>query len=271
MSLKFCSLASGSSGNSYLVFTEKTKILLDAGTTGKYIIGELEECGVRPGELDAIFLTHEHYDHVKSVSMIQKKSEGATVYASQGTLHAILRSSLPSGWIKDAEVVSAEDEGIKVGDIQVTPFNLSHDADEPLGYAFFRKGKRIAVVTDTGFISEEIFREIREADLLVLEANHEPNMLLAGSYPYNLKQRILSKHGHISNDDAANCLVRILMERDNPNPPTVAFAHLSNENNSPEMVRITIENILFESNFYEGKDYKMNILSREERSPLFIL
>lgn len=271
MALKFCSLASGSSGNSYLIFTEKTKVLLDAGLTGKYIIQGLGECGLQVEELDAIFLTHEHSDHVKSVSVIQKKSQGATVYASKGTIHAILGSRLPSAWAHEAKIISHGQGNIAVGDISVTPFRLSHDAREPLGYTFEHKGRRISVVTDTGFISEEIFREIKEADLLVLEANHEKNMLLYGPYPYNLKMRILGEEGHISNEDAANCLARVIYERENSRPPMVAFAHLSGENNTPEMVKLTVENILFDSGYIRGKDYEMNILSRDEISPIFHL
>ena len=261
MALRFCSLASGSSGNSYLLASDDTSILIDAGISGKNILEGLSAMGIEHSELSAILVTHEHVDHIKSLPTVYRKTGFTKIYTGEGTAKFIMDKDILGEEV--FEYVKPEDGAFMIGDIKVTPFNLSHDAEEPLGFTLENDGKRVSLVTDTGIITEEIFREIVDSDYIVMEANHEVNMMYVSSYPYPLIKRILGVKGHISNDDAADCMVRILRERKNPNPPTLAMAHLSNSNNTPDIVRITINNVLFENMFMEGRDYYFDILSRD--------
>ena len=148
---------------------------------------------------------------------------------------------------------------------------MSHDTAEPVAYTFERNGKKIAVVTDTGYISEEIFENIKDADILVLEANHERNILLMGPYPYTVKHRILGDKGHLSNEAAGQCLVQILDYLQGSKAPLVLLAHLSQENNTPQQALITIRNILEEAGYYVDKDVKMEVVARDSVSRLMAL
>ncbi|WP_425755869.1 MBL fold metallo-hydrolase [Ihubacter sp. rT4E-8] len=275
MSLKFSSFASGSSGNSYLVKSENTTLLVDVGITGKRIFAALAEKNIDPAGLDGILITHEHIDHVRSLRMIAKKATKARVYASGGTLDAV-GGSIASG----QEYVVRSGEPCDIGDIRVIPFDLSHDAAEPKGYTFISGGRRLTIVTDTGCISPEIEEHITAADLLVLEANHEVNILKMGSYPYNLKRRILGDRGHLSNETAGEILCGMLRARHQrasvegkanvlaSGVPKVVLAHLSRENNTPGQAYLTIRNILFEEDFYIDKDLTLAIADRDEAGPL---
>ena len=268
MALEFCSFASGSSGNCYLVKTENTNLLVDVGITGKRIIAGLDRQGLCCDDLDGILLTHEHTDHVQSIRMIARKAKGACVVGSEGTLNRV-RERVP----EDRSItICGETEALKIGDIQVVPFSLSHDAAEPVGYSFRSGGKQVTIVTDTGCVTEEIFGQIRRADLLVLEANHEVNILKMGPYPYPLKRRILGDEGHLSNDAAGYVLCRMLEERkgrDEEAVPKVLLGHLSRENNTPQQAFLTVRNILFENGFYVNRDLELGVIRRDEESPLF--
>lgn len=263
MALQFCSLASGSSGNCYLVKSEKTILLIDVGITGRRVLAGLEKLGITPEDIDGILITHEHIDHVRSLNMIGKKASSSEIYASYGTMEEI-RGKIPA----DRAVVIDCDEEFTIGDIAVKPFPLSHDAAEPTGYAFVHQGRQMAIVTDTGCVSEGIFRNIEGSDLLVLEANHEVNILKMGAYPYSLKRRILGDMGHLSNEAAGKCLCEILRIWNRKEPPKVVLAHLSKENNTPGQAYLTIRNILFEEDFYIDKDLNLDIIKRDEMSQL---
>ena len=261
MELGICSFASGSSGNCYLIKSENTNLILDAGLSAKRICEGLAACGTDPKEVGAILITHEHIDHVKGLQVFTKKAPVAKILMSVGTGCALARKSgLPA---PERMINVGGGETFLIGDIYVTAISLSHDADEPLGYTFEKNGRKIAVITDTGYITEEIYENIKDADLLVLEANHERNILLMGKYPYPLKHRILSDIGHLSNEAAALCLQRILREPAHKQELKVLLAHLSQENNTPHQALITIKNILEEGNFYEGSHYHMEVAPRD--------
>lgn len=268
MAFKFCSFASGSSGNCYLVKSNDTVLLIDVGIAGKRVFGGLEERGLCPEDVDGILVTHEHVDHVKSLKMVSKKAGRAKVYGSAGTLSAVMDKI--DG---DRARAVGTSERLQIGDITIMPFQLSHDAAEPMGYSLLCEGRQLTIVTDTGYISEEIFAHIAKADLLVLEANHEVNILKMGAYPYPLKRRILGDEGHLSNEAAGNCLCRMLKVRaDNAAEtaetlPMVVLAHLSKENNTPGQAYLTIRNILFEKDFYIDKDLKLDIAPRDAVGP----
>lgn len=255
MKLRFCSLASGSSGNSYLVWTDTTAVVVDAGISGKKIQNGLEETGTQE-ILTGLLLTHEHVDHVKSVSTLAKRLPQMKVHATQGTW-----DNMEHTVSEEQRNILCEGEILTIGDLEVRVFALSHDAAQPVGYAFRHEGKQIAIVTDTGCYSEEILREAEEADLLVLEANHDVDMLRIGKYPWFLKQRVLSDVGHLSNEAAGNCLVELLKRR--PKERLVCLAHLSRENNFPEMAYQTVKNILEDADYYIGNEVQLITLQRD--------
>ncbi len=281
--IKFCSCSSGSSGNSYVVATERAAILLDAGTTGKNMVAGLAKCGLTPADLDAIFLTHEHHDHIRGLGVIlreigKKKSQPydnshgselreIKVYGSGGTIAATEARLFPKSEFSQAAIINSPLDRIQIGDIWITAFRLSHDAAEPMGFRIDAYGKSLALVTDTGYVTDSIYRNILDVDFLVMEANHEKNILLMGRYPYDLKTRILGDYGHLSNEAAGESLARILGERNKP--LRIALAHLSRENNTPDMAKITVTNILFENDFMENRDYEMVVLERDSVGDVF--
>ncbi|MGF6376353.1 phosphoribosyl 1,2-cyclic phosphodiesterase [Clostridiales Family XIII bacterium PM5-7] len=263
MALHFCSFASGSSGNCYMVKSETTTILIDVGIAGKKVLAGLEEHQLDITDVDGVLITHEHIDHVRSLQMISKKATNAQVCATVGTLEKVMDK------VKGNSIWTVYyEEEFSIGDILIKPFRLSHDAAEPAGYSLIHDGKQVTIVTDTGCISPEIFAQIEQADLLVLEANHEVNILQMGAYPYPLKRRILGDHGHLSNETAAQCICRLLKSCDGKKTPSVILAHLSRENNTPKQAYLTIRNMLFEEDYYINKDVKLGIVYRDELSPL---
>lgn len=264
MALQFCSFASGSSGNCSLVKTDRTALLVDTGITGKRILGGLADMGVEPARLSGILITHEHVDHVRSLRMLSRKAENARVYASEGTLEEVGDKIRP----EKAEIVCSGEE-FQIGDILVRAFALSHDAAEPLGYSFIHEGRQVTIVTDTGIVSDEILSQAQQANLLVLEANHEVNILRMGAYPYALKRRILGDRGHLSNEAAGECLCRMLQCRDpQREAPHVLLAHLSRENNTPQQAYLTIRNVLFEQELYIDRDLTMDVMERDATGPV---
>ncbi len=154
-----------------------------------------------------------------------------------------------------------------VGDIEIKAFNVSHDAADPVGYSFYCMGKQISIVTDTGCIKDEVVEEIVEADILVIEANHDVDMLRIGRYPWYLKQRILGDSGHLSNESAGKALTRLLSRHSKER--RILLAHLSKENNFPEMAYQTVKNILEEQNYYIGTHTKLGTLIRDEISIVY--
>lgn len=260
MRLGFCSLASGSSGNCYLIKSDNTNLLLDAGISNKAIKAGLEALGISLRDIDGIFITHDHIDHIKGLKTLLKNTE-CPLYASHGTLEAIVKKISPLPYERLTEVSAGK--GFAVNDIQIRPFNLSHDTDEPITFTFVKEGAKACVVTDTGYVSEEIFENIKDADILALESNHERNILLYGSYPYSLKLRILSDLGHLSNEACAHVLKSILKEG---RKPKIFLAHLSKENNTPEQAMITVRNALEEEGFIVGRDLELKVLDRDKSS-----
>ena len=267
--LGFSTLASSSSGNCYYIKSETTNILVDVGISAAQIVKRLDALEVSVQEIAGVFLTHEHVDHVKSVSAFHKKAPAAWFVASQGTVDGL--EEKVRGAIEDQLTIVSPSccdgsgcRDLLIGDIEVHAFCLSHDAAEPTAYTFSKDGRKIAIVTDTGIVTEEIYQALKDADLLVLEANHEENILLYGRYPYSVKRRILSDEGHLSNTAAGKCLARLLRERreagGNYRVPRVLLAHLSRENNTPQQAFLTVRNVLEEEDFYIGKDLKMDVL-----------
>lgn len=264
MNISFCSFSSGSSGNSYMVKSETTAILIDAGISGKKILEGLDHSKTEHDMVLGILVTHEHIDHVKSLATLTKKLPNVFAYANAKTW-GIIGEKVK----EDKKRCFITGEVFCVGDIEIKAFNISHDAVEPVGFSFFCGGSQVSVVTDTGHITEEIYEEIMDADILVLESNHDVNMLKMCSYPWSTKQRILGKQGHLSNEDAGAILCRMISEKGKRRQ--VLLAHLSRENNFPEMAFQTIKNLLQESDFYIGKNVHVEMIVKDQISELYQL
>ncbi len=257
--LKFCSIASGSSGNCYVVASEDTRLLLDAGISGKRITAGLESIEIDPNGIDGILVTHEHIDHVKGVGILSRKYN-LPIYANEKTWRS-MRDSL--GKLDENNIkYFATGERFAINDIEVKSYPIPHDAIDPVGFSFYKKDKQLSVATDLGYMTQDIYQEIMHADLLVLEANHDIEMLKMGRYPWPLKQRILSENGHLSNVATGEVLCNMMKEHKKERQ--IILAHLSNENNFPEMAFQTVKNALEEDNIMVGKDIFVETAHRSE-------
>ncbi|MBQ4507063.1 MAG: MBL fold metallo-hydrolase [Firmicutes bacterium] len=265
MDLAICSLASGSSGNCYLVRTPSAAVLVDAGISARQVKLRLEAMGLSLDDISAVLITHEHADHVKSLEALAKKTRAA-ICMSRGTYGA-----LDFELDEDRLMLFSSGESFEIAGMDVKSFALSHDAAEPVSYSFGSGGRRLVIITDTGVVTEEIFEEAKDADILVLESNHDVNILRVGRYPWFLKMRILGERGHLSNDSAAELLLRIAQEEapGTEKERIVLLAHLSQENNFPEMALATVSNELSRCGYIAGKRLLIETLSRTEQSPLY--
>ena len=255
--INIVSVGSSSSGNSYIVMTEGRTVIIDAGLTAKRILGALDSLGKDPADVDAVLITHEHVDHVKSVTFF---------YASRGTVESSdCFSHVPSERIilvSAGEIVRIDNDD----DIEIGAFPLSHDAAEPLGFTITSGGEKLAIVTDTGIVTEEIYSAVSDAGYLVFEANHDVDMLMFGEYPYPVKVRIKGEKGHLSNDYAGDVLASILADRkarSEADPLRIMLAHLSFHNNAPLFARQTVEDALGAAGFRRGADYTLEVAAKE--------
>ncbi len=271
MAFSFCSFSSGSSGNCYLIKNGRTALLVDAGISGKRIIEGLEKTDTAREQVRGLFITHEHEDHIKSVRVLGKKLPEMSTYANEATWEQVEAAKSPGLGPERVELFSTgEDiEPEEFDGISVRAFHISHDAAEPVGYSFSFEGKKVSIVTDTGCITEEIFEEIADADLLVLEANHEPEIVRYCRYPYPVKQRIVSDTGHLSNECAGRCIRRLAQEH--PKKRQILLGHLSHENNMPDLARMTISDVLEEEDIYTGGDLKIDVILRDTMSRIYEL
>ncbi len=262
--IKFCSLFSGSSGNALFIGTERTKLLIDAGLSGKRILEALCSIGENPAELSAILISHEHVDHVRGAGIISRKQD-IPIYANEGTWNAMEHGLGP---VKlENRVCFSTGECFEIGDICVRPFSIPHDAAEPVGYNFFAEGRRITTATDVGHMNKVLLSYIEDNDLLLLESNHDVEMLKVGPYPWSLKKRIMGDQGHLSNEMAAKCIA-YLAERGCRN---FILGHLSHENNFPELAYQTTLNALTEKRIAVGEDVFLEVAGRDRAGRVNIL
>jgi len=258
-----------------MVKTGDAAVLIDAGISASRILKGLDRTETPREEVKALFLTHEHHDHVTGARVLLKKLIGARVYASEGTFigtdrrDAGKRYSFGNEIKTDRRVIIDPDEAVSVGNMTIRAFRTLHDAKEPYGYIISSEGKRVALVTDTGAMTDEMLENIADADVLVLEANHDTELLRCGTYPIYLKRRILSDHGHLSNNQTADVLLRLFECRDKKR--FVLLAHLSGENNTPQIAERTVLTALARHGRYTGSDLFMGILMRDEESLLYRL
>ena len=262
MTLKFCSFASGSSGNCYLIKNDSSALLIDAGISGKRIFQALKDTDTPHEKVRGLLVTHEHIDHVKSLPIVTKKLPGIAAYANDATWANIQRPVA-----EKQQRIFHTGRDFYIDDFRIRPFAIPHDAAEPVGFSLYCGDKQISIVTDVGHITDEIFDEITDADFLLLEANHEKEILLMGRYPYNLKHRILSDKGHLSNVSAGECLCRLAEARRKKRQ--VLLGHLSHENNDPAVAMLTVKNTLMERNIIPGNELKLGIAMRDCHSPVY--
>lgn len=246
----FCPLFSGSSGNSMVLKTDNTNLLIDAGKPGIAIRTALEELMI--DKIDGLVITHEHTDHSKAAGIISRKYD-VPIYATKGTFEG-MKSII--GKIKSSNLCEIEaGQQFELGDIKIRPFNIPHDANEPVGYNFFVNDIKVTVATDIGCVTDEVYNSIGDSDVLLLESNHDINMLKFGSYPWPLKQRILGDYGHLSNEMAGNLIKKIY----NKKLKSVILGHLSRENNFPELAYKTVRNILEMEGIVIGQDMGLDL------------
>ena len=258
--LKFCSLYSGSTGNSLFVQNNNTKILIDAGVSGKKIIEALDSINVSPNEIDAILITHEHSDHIQSVGTFSKKFN-VPVYANSKTW-----SKIP----KEAEKINKENiftfktsQDFTVGDLVIHPFKTPHDAIESCGFNIFDGKTKISIATDLGHVTPEIQNCLKGSKFVLLESNYEPEVLRICSYPSLLKSRIAGPNGHLSNNMAGETISSLIES----GLATVMLGHLSKESNFPEMAYETVLSELEMRKFKKGT-IDLSVASRFEPSKL---
>jgi len=226
--LKICVLASGSSGNCTFFSTGRTRLLVDAGLSCRETFRRLTAIGEDPEKLDAILISHEHGDHVSSLPTLARKLS-IPVYLSQKTAPTIV-------WNGCEAIVQAFQAGkqISIGDLDICTFTVPHDAVDPVGFTFHSQGLKIALVTDLGYIPESVKYHLRAVDVLILESNHDLEMLKVGPYPWSVKQRVMSRNGHLSNEVVSE-FIRCDMDS---STSTLVLGHLSANNNHPALVRM---------------------------------
>lgn len=263
MRFTFCPLFSGSSGNALFIGAGNTRILIDAGMPGRAIAGALNEIGVLPETLSAIAVTHEHSDHIKGVGILSRKYH-LPVYANERTWNAMARAV---GEIEPRNRRFFEDgEDFYIGDLALLPFSIPHDAADPVGYRVFYGGRSVATATDMGFVRKDVLNTLSGVDVLLLESNHDPELLMMNPhYSMYLKQRILGRHGHLSNADSAEALLSLY----ETGVRQVLLGHLSQENNTPELALLTATERLKKEGVRVQEDIGLGLAWRDRISRKF--
>lgn len=262
--MRLCSIASGSSGNCIYVGSDKTHLLVDTGISKKRIDEGLAQLEVKPEELSGILITHEHADHIQGLGVFSRKY-GIPIYATKGTLRGITEykclGKMPEGLYHEVQV----DSVFKIGDLEVKPFSISHDANEPSGFRIENGSKSIAVATDLGIYDDYIVENLKNLNAIVLEANHDVHMVEVGPYPYPLKQRVLGRLGHLSNELTGRLLCNILHE----DLRHVVLGHLSKENNYEELARETVKlEVTMGNTPFNGEDVPLMVANRDTISKI---
>lgn len=261
--LNFCSLYSGSTGNSLFIESDNSKILVDTGVSAKKITDALTSFDVNIEDIDAILVTHEHSDHVQSLGTISKKYN-IPVYATKETF-----DSMP----KQVEKINVSNincfnsnETFEINDLTIKPFSIPHDAANPCGFNILKDDKKLSIATDIGNMNLEILNKLEGSSFLLLESNYEPELLKSSSYPYLLKQRILGNTGHLSNEMAGKTIAYLL----DSGLEQVVLGHLSKENNFPELAYKTVVEELIKKDFNEN-NIKISVANRNKPTEKFKL
>ncbi len=260
--MRMCSIASGSSGNCIYAGSDTTHILIDTGISKKRTEEGLAGLELSLRDIDAIFITHEHADHIQGLGVISRKYQ-IPVYCTEGTKRGVLSDKRIGDMDEDLFQTVRPDQKYSVKDMVITPIRISHDAAEPTAFKISHGKQKGAVVTDLGVYNDYIVEHLKDLDILYLEANHDVNMLQVGPYPYPLKQRILGERGHLSNEASGQLLCRILHDH----IKAIVLSHLSKENNLPELAYETVRAEVTMSELpYKGGDFPLYVAKRSELS-----
>lgn len=249
--MKVCVLSSGSKGNTTYIESDNAKILIDVGNSAKYVKEKLEDMGANPSDINAILITHTHVDHIKGLRVFAKKYN-IPVYITD-----IMLKSLD--FLDNYVILSDE---FDINDIHITAIKTSHDAPDSRGYIVTSDEKSIVYITDTGYINRKYFDVLKNRNIYIMESNHDIEMLNNGSYPFNLRQRILSDKGHLSNYDSAKYLSSFIGD----NTKCIMLAHLSEDNNTEELAYETLDNRLKKENIHVDKI----IIAKQNKETEFI-
>ncbi len=262
-------LASGSSGNCTLLETSQTRLLVDAGLGKRETLHRLAAIGRQVDQLDGILISHEHTDHIGGLAQVLGQWR-TTVYLTEPT-HGECQRLLPESSRKRLDRVEFIRAGQRftVGDIEVSAFAIPHDAVDPIGFTFRANGTKVAVVTDLGYLPELVKHHLRAADCLVLESNHDLEMLKVGPYPWYVKQRVMSRIGHLSNHTVSEFLAD--PEGFDAAARFLVLAHLSENNNNPDVARISAEEALNRRNGAAAYCGELLVASQHEPLPSLVL
>lgn len=261
--IEYCSLASGSCGNSHYIKAGQLDILVDVGMSAKYIREALGQIGESMADIDAVFVTHEHSDHIKGLAVLAKRFDFSIFIAR--SIYLLLQEQLSH--IPIERFVFIEDGCLELDDLFIEIFSVSHDATQTFGFTFEQDGKKIGIATDIGFISDKARQALSDCDFLVLESNHDEHLVEVGRYPYILKQRILSERGHLSNKSAGEFIADLFLE--SGRLKYIVLAHLSQENNYPELAYLSVEQVLAKREIEVGRDVMVSVALRRQISERF--
>ncbi len=262
--VELCSLFSGSSGNSTFIKAGNTNILVDCGESGSRIEESLYRIGVDPSSLHCIFITHEHTDHIKGAGILSRRYN-LPIYATYGTWQKMITKI---GKV-NCDLVRYIQGGVPFGafDAVVTPFSTPHDSMESVGFTIDYNGKKVSVATDIGVMNKTVYDNIKNSDIVLLESNHDVDMLLHGPYSPELKRRVRSSVGHLSNDDCALTCAHLLEN----GVKHILLGHLSLDNNTPTVAYATTEESLVMKGAKVGRDVTLEVASRYSPSQKYII
>lgn len=261
MSLQFSVLASGSTGNAVYVETDEHALLVDVGLSGKQMERLFMQIGRDIQNLSGILVTHEHSDHIKGLGVLARKYK-IPVFANEKTWRAMEREI---GDIDLEQKFTFEiGETKSFGSLEIESFGVSHDAAEPMFFVFHHCNKKLALITDTGYVSDRMKGVIKGADVFIFESNHDVELLRMGRYPWNVKRRILSDVGHVSNEDAALAMADVIGEK----TKSIYLAHLSQENNMKELARMSVQQTLAKKGLLVGEQFDLYDTDPKKPTPL---
>lgn len=255
--LKLYPLYSGSSGNMYLIKSPTSAVLVDIGVSFKSLTTCLENLGLNISDISALFITHEHSDHIKGIATFINKTN-IPIYATEGTKNYILSKNADKLKTTPTIVTVKPETSFAVQDITITPFETSHDAVEPVGYTLQNEDSILTIATDLGYVSDNVYEHLLCSNLSVIESNYDRNLLMYGSYSYPLKCRIQSDIGHLSNDDTSNLILDLARKgkRD------FVLGHISQNNNEPEQAMFSVNNTLT-NNGFDLSEFNINCATRD--------
>ena len=257
--MRMCSIASGSSGNCIYTGSGQTHLLVDAGISAKKVEEGLRELQIEGKDIQGLLITHEHSDHIKGVGILARRY-GFPIYATGGTIARMKKMKSLGSIDEGLYHVICADRRFAIGDLEIEPFRISHDAAEPVAFRFTCSGKSAAVATDMGIYTDYIVEHLKGLDVLLLEANHDIQMLQVGPYPYPLKRRILGECGHLSNESAGQLLCRILHDQ----MKKIYLGHLSKENNYAELAYETVKlELQLGQDVYGPGDFDIQVAKRD--------